>query len=303
MPAQPEFPLPTGLKCPDSLAFMLNAVLNQILPRLPLPQGIRFKLDLLKTLVQRDLAARYKGSILGNAWSLVNQLVQLLVYTYVFSVVLKVRLELKGMDSAITGNTLFFGLWLFAGLIPWIAFTTGFGQATASVFNQANLVKKVVFPLTLLPLVPILTAFVDSLLGFVLLIVGVGLIVGRVNAALLFMPLIWLPQLLFTAGVSYLMAGFAVFVRDIPQTVGIGLNLLFYLTPVMYPLERIPEPFFSIAWYNPFSAIITLYRDCVLQGSITHWAELGYLWVVALVMFALGSLVYRRLSPAFADVL
>jgi lipopolysaccharide transport system permease protein len=299
MPAQDLFPL--SIMAPN--AFMLNALLNQIVPRLPLPQGMRFKLDLLKTLVQRDVAARYKGSVLGNAWSLINQLVQLLVYTYVFSIVLKVRLELKGMDTAVTNNTLFFGLWLFAGLIPWIAFTSGFSQATTSVFNQANLVKKVVFPLTLLPLVPILTAFVDSLLGFMLLIVGVGLLTGKVSLALLCMPLIWVPQLLFTAGIGYLMAGFAVFVRDIPQTVGIGMNLLFYLTPVMYPLEKIPEPFFSIAWYNPFNAIIALYRDCILQGSITHWAELGYLWAVALVMLALGSSIYRRLSPAFADVL
>jgi lipopolysaccharide transport system permease protein len=282
---------------------MLNAVLNQIVPKLPLSPGLRFKVDLLKTLVQRDVAARYKGSILGNAWSLVNQLVQLLVYTYVFSIVLKVRLELKGIDPAITDNTLFFGLWLFAGLIPWIAFTSGFSQATSSVFNQANLVKKVVFPLTLLPLVPILTAFVDSLLGFVLLIVGVALLTGNISLALLWIPLVWVPQLLFTAGISYLMAGFAVFVRDIPQTVGIATNLLFYLTPVMYPLDKIPEPFLSIAWYNPFTAIITLYRDCVLQGSLTHWAELGYLWTIALVMFVCGSWVYRRLSPAFADVL
>ncbi len=282
---------------------MLNAVLNNILPRLPLSRGVRFKLDLLKTLVQRDVAARYKGSILGNGWSLVNQLVQLLVYTYVFSVVLQVRLSLKGMDERITGNTLFFGLWLFAGLIPWIAFTSGFGQATAAVFNQANLVKKVVFPLTLLPLVPIFTAFVDSLLGFVLLVVGVGLIVGVVHATILWMPLIWVPQVLFTAGLGYLMAGFSVFIRDIPQTVGIVLNLLFYLTPVMYPLEKIPEPFLSIAWCNPITAVITLYRDCILQGELTHWVELGYLWTVALATFWLGSTVYRRLSPAFADVL
>jgi lipopolysaccharide transport system permease protein len=286
-----------------TIAPMLNAVLNNILPRLPLSRGLRFKLDLLKTLVQRDLAARYKGSILGNSWSLVNQLVQLLVYTYVFSVVLQVRLSLKGMDEGMTSNTLFFGLWLFAGLIPWIAFTSGLGQATASVFNQANLVKKVVFPLTLLPLVPIFTAFVDSLLGFMLLIVGVGLIVGKVHGTILWMPLIWVPQVLFTAGLGYLMAGFSVFIRDIPQTVGIVLNLLFYLTPVMYPLEKIPEPFFAIAWCNPITAVITLYRDCILQGSLTHWVELGYLWAIALATFWLGSSIYRRLSPAFADVI
>ena len=125
------------------------------------------KFYLLRTLVQRDLDARYKGSILGNIWPLLNQLSQLLIYTYVFSIVMKVRLNLKGLPE---NNSLTFGLWLFAGLLPWIAFTNGLLQSSNSVVNNTNLVKKVVFPLSLLPLVPVLSAFVESTFGLMALI-------------------------------------------------------------------------------------------------------------------------------------
>lgn len=121
---------------------------------LPLGDPQWAKLNLLKTLVQRDLEARYKGSFLGNLWPLLNQMSQLLIYTYVFAIVLQVKLSLKGLPE---DNSFEFGLWLFAGLLPWIAFSGGLLQSTNSVVAQPNLVKKVVFPLTLLPLVPILS--------------------------------------------------------------------------------------------------------------------------------------------------
>lgn len=133
---------------------------------LPVNQRWWAKFDLLRTLVKRDLEARYKGSVLGNLWPLLNQLSQLLIYTYVFSVVLKVKLSLKTLPE----NNFTFGLWLFAGLLPWIAFSSGLTQAASSVVGQPNLVKKVVFPLGLLPLVPILSAFIESSFGLMALI-------------------------------------------------------------------------------------------------------------------------------------
>ena len=190
------------------------------------------KLDLLKTLVVRDLESRHKGSILGNLWPLLNQLSQLLIYTYVFSIVLKVKLSLQGLPE----NDLTFGLWIFAGLLSWNAFSMALVAASVSVTNQTNLVKKVVFPLALLPLVPVFSAFVESSFGLIALIVMVGLLAGTVKITLLLLPLIWLPQLLFTIGLSYLLAGLTVFLRDVPQTLGVLLNLWFYLTPLVYPI-------------------------------------------------------------------
>ncbi|MBE9125270.1 MULTISPECIES: ABC transporter permease [unclassified Coleofasciculus] len=259
------------------------------------------KFDLLRTLVRRDLDARYKGSVLGNLWPLLNQLSQLLIYTYVFSIVLKVKLSLKGLpaDSSLT-----FGLWLFAGLLPWIAFTGGLMQAAGSVVGQPNLVKKVVFPLTLLPLVPVFSTFIESACGLAALIVLVTVSSGTLNSTLALLPLVWIPQLLLTAGLGYLAAGLTVFLRDIPQTLGVVLNLWFYMTPIVYPASVIPDTWRDwVFWLNPLAAIGEVYRDLVLVGEVNHWGEWGVATAISLMVFYLGLSVYRRLRPAFADVL
>ena len=277
---------------------------RQVARRLGLPSNLQTKLDLLITLVQRDLSARYKGSVLGNFWTLIQQLTQLIIYTYVFSIVLKVKLNSAHLpQSPLAGNNLLFALWLFAGLIPWGAITASLIASSGSVIAQPNLVKKVVFPLTLIPLVPIVTAFIDSTIGLVMLIVTLGLFAQTVHWTLLLLPLVWIPQLLLTAGLGYMAASLTVFLRDIPQTIGIGISFIFYLTPIMYPQEMIPLPFRDWMRWNPFAVIAELYRDLTLWGSLQHGWEWFYLWVLSAIVFWVGSWMYRRLSPAFADVL
>ena len=268
---------------------------------LPLNKKWLFKFDLLRTLVRRDLEARYKGSVLGNLWPLFNQLSQLFIYTYVFSIILKVKLDLQGLPE---DNSFTFGLWLFAGLLPWIAFTSGLIQSTGSVIKQPNLVKKVVFPLTLLPLVPILSTFIESAFGLAALIVLTAVLSNTLHLTLALLPLIWLPQLLFTAGLGYLMASLTVFVRDIAQTIGIILNLWFYLTPVVYPANLIPEPFQGWVFkLNPLATIAQIYRDLILVGETSYWQEWLITSVLSLMLFIMGLWLYQRLRPSFADVL
>ncbi len=258
------------------------------------------KLNLLKTLVQRDLAARYKGSVLGNLWPLLNQLSQLLIYTYVFSIILKVKLPATNLPE----NSFTFGLWLFAGLVPWIAFTSGFMQAANVVVGQPNLVKKVVFPLSLLPLVPVLSAFIESTFGLMALIVMLAISSDTLHPTLFLLPLVWLTQLLFTAGLGYLASGFTVFLRDIPQTLIVLVNLWFYLTPICYPATVIPAEWRElIFWLNPMAAIAETYRDIILVGEINHPGEWAVASLISLVIFGLGLWSYRRLRPAFADVI
>jgi len=259
------------------------------------------RFDLLRTLVRRDLDARYQGSVLGNLWPLLNQLSQLLIYIYVFSVVLKVKLSLRGLPE---NSTLTFGLWLFAGFLPWLAFSGGLVQATNSVVNQTNLVKKVVFPLALLPLVPILSAFIESAFGLAALIVFVALTNHSLHPTLALLPLIWIPQLLFTAGLGYLTSSLTVFLRDVPQTLVVILNLWFYVTPIIYPASSIPPRFaFLVNWLNPMTAISEVYRDLILQGELTHGREWAVASVISIVVFLFGFWVYRKLRSAFADVL
>lgn len=267
---------------------------------LPVKEHRWAQLDLLLTLVRRDLEMRYKGSVLGNLWPLMNQLSQLLIYTYVFSVVLNVKLSLKGLPP----NNLTFGLWLFAGLLPWTAFVGGFLPAASSVITQTNLVKRVVFPLGLLPLVPICSAFIESSLGLMVLILLVAITTQTVHATLWLLPLVWLPQLLLTAGLGYIVAGLTVFLRDVPQTLGVLLNLWFYATPIIYPASLIPEGWrVFVFWFNPMTAIAEVYRDLVLVGQVKHGREWGVASVISLVIFYGGLWMYRRLRPAFADVL
>jgi lipopolysaccharide transport system permease protein len=267
---------------------------------LPISELWWAKFDLLRALVRRDLEARYKGSILGNLWPLLNQLSQLLIYTYVFSIVLKVKLSLKGVPE----NNFTFGLWLFAGLLPWIAFSSGLIQAANSVVAQPNLVKKVVFPLALLPLVPILSTFLESSFGLMALIFFVAVSTHTLHLTLALLPLIWFTQLLLTAGLGYLTAGLTVFLRDIPQTLGVFLNIWMYLTPIIYPASSIPEQWRNwVFWLNPMTAIAEVYRDLVLHGEVKHWGEWGISSLIALVVFLGGLWCYRRLRPAFADVL
>lgn len=273
--------------------------------RLPLPHALQTKLELLVTLVQRDLDARYKGSVFGNAWSLIQQLSQLLIYTYVFSIVLKVKLSQSNLPtSPLAGNSLIFALWLFAGLIPWNAITASFIPAATAVINQPNLVKKVVFPLTLMPLVPIITAFIDSTIGLMLLLTTLVLFTQTLHGSLLLLPLVWIPQILLTAGISYALAGLTVFIRDIPQSIGIVLSFLFYLTPIMYPVDLIPQQLQVWMILNPLSTIAEVYRDLILWGTpgqhLVGWVSL---WVISAIVFSGGLWIYRRLSPAFADVL
>lgn len=268
---------------------------------LPLKDEQWAALALLGMLVQRDLTVRYKGSVLGNLWPVVHQLSMLLIYTYVFSIVLQVKLELKGGSS---DSSLMFGLWLFAGLLPWLVFNGGLQQAASAVVRQPNLVKKVVFPLSLLPLVPIFSGFLENTFGLMILIAFVAFFQQTLHLTLLLLPLVWLPLLLLTTGLGYGAASLSVFVRDIPQTLVVVLNLWFYATPVIYPVSMIPEPLQQwVFWLNPVAAIAEMYRDIILIGEVTHWGEWAIATVLSSVIFGLGFGLYRKLKIAFADVL
>ncbi len=269
-------------------------------PMFALGSQWRFKLDLLKTLVRRDLESKYKGSILGNFWPLLNQLAQLLIYTYVFSVILNLKLDLEDLPQTNMG----FGLWLFAGLLPWTTFMTSFMQSTNSVVNQPNLVKKVVFPLSILPIVPIFSTFIESLMGLLVLLLLIAIATQQLPHTIWLLPLVAIPHFLFTAGLGYLFAGLTVFLRDIPQTLNVIMSLWFYLTPIVYPVSLIPEQWQQLVLcVNPMAAFSQVYRDLTLVGQVRHLLPWSIAAAISIVVAYLGFICYRRLRGAFADVL
>jgi lipopolysaccharide transport system permease protein len=268
---------------------------------LPFSEQFWYQLDLLKSLVQRSLTSRYKGSALGNFWPFLDQFAMIAIYTFVFSTILKLESDIAGLPQ---DTPLAFGAWLYAGLLPWIAFNNGLNQATVSVIQQANLVKKIVFPLFLLPLIPVLTSFIESTFGLAILIVWIALLVQKIQITIFLLPIVWIPQLLFTAGLGYFFSGLSVFLRDIPQTLSLILRMWIFLTPIMYPITLIPEQArFWILWLNPLTVLVGIHRELLLIGTFSHWGQWSVTLAISGLVFIGGVWCYQKLSPAFADVL
>jgi lipopolysaccharide transport system permease protein len=230
-----------------------------------------------------------------------TQVSQLLIYTYVYSVIFKVDPASRGLTD---NNPLAVGLWIFSGLLPWWGFSSGLSLSASAVIKQTNLVKKVVFPLALLPPVSVLSAFIESLFGLAALLVAYVLFIGTPHTILILLPLVWIPQLLLTLGLGYLAAALTVFLRDIPQTIRIILNIWFYLTPIVYPVTLIPEPIrVWVFRLNPMAIPVQVSRDLFMKGEFYDWIAWGSTVALTSFLLYIGISVYQKLRPAFADVL
>jgi len=269
---------------------------------LAIPGGVRAAFGgrwyLLRLLVARDLAAKYKGAILGRAWPLVIQLSQLLVFTYLFAYIFHARATVPGLPASATT----FGIWLFAGLLPWNAFAASITQGAMTIAGQPNLIKKVVFPLALLPLVPVCSAFLESLFGVVPLIAIVIAWTHAVHSSLMLLPVVMGIQLLFTSGIAYAVAALTVFLRDTPQALGPLILLGFYATPIVYSFAMVPTAIRPFEVVNPMAAIVASYRDTIFSGT-PHLASLGSAAAISAIVALAGFALFRRTRGAFADVL
>jgi lipopolysaccharide transport system permease protein len=255
------------------------------------------KRELIWAFLKRDLLTRYKGSVLGFLWSFLNPLFLLLLYTFVFSVLLGIRFP---GSQTIAG----YGLYLFCGLIPWIAFSETISRSPSLIPAQANLVKRVIFPTEILPLVAAASGFVHSLCALVILIGAVILLKGQFfHLSILLLPLVIVPQLLLTIGLSWLLASLGVFFRDLSEIMRIVVTAWTFLTPIMYPIEMIPESYRVYMFLNPMTAIVEGYRDLILKGSIPHWEGLAWTGLLGLLTALIGYFWFSRTKREFADVI
>jgi len=253
------------------------------------------RLFLLSELVRRDFQARYAGSALGFLWSFALPLWQLLLYTFVFSVVLRVSLVGERTES--------FSLFLFCGLLPFMAVSEGVSRATTAVTDNAQLVKKLRFPVVLLVVTVVLTALLHEGIALALFLLVLAAM-GEGGLASLGWLAVALPlQVALTIGLGLLLAALHVWVRDIAQMLGLVFSAWFYFTPIVYPLERVPEPFRGWIELNPLTALVDLYRSALLGGRPSATTGVVALAGAAVVLLALGAVTFRRLAPAFADEL
>jgi ABC-type polysaccharide/polyol phosphate export permease len=245
---------------------------------------------LLWGLVERHLRARYRGSLLGFVWSFLNPLCLIAVYSLVFRYYIR-------FDS-VEHYTLF----LFAGLLPWIWFSSGLLEATGSISAGGSLITKALFPPHILPLVAVLTNLMHFLFA-VPLLVGFMLLSGLVpSVSFVALPLVILIEALFLAGLSLALSALNVRFRDIQHILGNVMTLWFFLCPILYPIENVPERFRFTMLLNPVAQFTEMYQAIFLRGEFPSVITLGIALAVSLVICALGSAIFNRYRDEFAEL-
>lgn len=250
---------------------------------------------LLREFVRRDFESRFAGSMLGVLWSLLLPAWQLLLFSFVFSTVLKISLL-----GERTGN---FGIFLFCGLMPWLALHEGLSRGATAIVENASLVKKIHFPSEILVLAVVLGAVLQQGITTVVFLAVLAYL-GELQLAGLPLLLIALPlQVALTLGLALVVATINTFVRDVAQVLGMVLTGWFYLTPVVYPLAQVPEPWRRLLELNPVTGLVELYRAGFLGGELPGLKALMPLLVAAVLAPIAGLLLFRRAKAHFADEL
>lgn len=265
---------------------------------LTFPRSLWKNRDLWWRLTEREVLGRYRGSLLGVGWSFITPLAMLAVYTFVFSQVFKARWG--GLEQA---GPLGFAVNLFAGLIVFNLFSECVNRAPGLVVANPNYVKKVVFPLEVLGCVAVGSAGFHALTSLLILLLFELLAFHHLPLTLLWLPLIWLPLILGSLAFTWLLSSAGVFLRDIGQLIGVGLNMLMFLSPIFFPLSALPARWQPLLQLNPLAQTIEQTRRAAVQGVNPEW---GYVAIATLTTLAACELSFRgfqRSKKAFADVL
>lgn len=254
--------------------------------------------DLLIQLTKRNIYSRNKGTVLGLLWWFMTPLFLLSVYTFVFSVVFKARWGVEIGDSKVG-----FSLIVFCGLVVFNIFSESLNHATSSVVGNQNYVKKVVFPLEVLPLTSVLTAGFFGFIWFLVLLVATILFLHKICASIICLPLVLLPFLLCCCGLAWILAALGVYIRDLPNIVALVIQMLFFMTPIFFSLEMVPEPFRSVLLLNPLSIIVESVRKVLIYDQWPDWQQLGYTYLISTLLFQLGYFWFMKTKRGFADVI
>jgi lipopolysaccharide transport system permease protein len=260
--------------------------------------GIIAHRQVLSLLVSRDISSRHKGSLLGRLWPLIHPLGQLIIYTFVFSIILKVRFA----GHADTGS---FAIYFMAGLIPWTIFSESVSRSSTVILENPNLVTKVVFPTEVLPLVNVFSSFCTQFLATIVLFLCtvIYLPAHTLHPTVLLVPFLALPLLGLTAGVSLFLASLGVYVRDTKHVVSLALQAGMYATPILYPASAVPAAYSWVLQANPLAGIVTDFRKVLLDGQVPHLHDVAAYSLVSLVICLSGLYFFLKTKRSFADVM
>lgn len=258
-----------------------------------------FKINrgLIYNLIKREVIGRYRGSVMGLMWSFFNPVLMLIVYTFVFSVVFKARWA-GGTESRTE-----FALVLFAGLMIYNLFAECINRAPGLVLGNVNYVKKVVFPLEILPIVAIGSAAFHLLISLIVWMVFYLIFFGIPQATIAILPVLLAPFFLLILGLSWFLASLGVYLRDVSQIIGVLTTALMFLSPIFYPITALPEEYHLLIQISPLTFIVEQARDVMIWGRGLDWhAWTAYLLIAAMINW-LGFAWFQKTRKGFADVL
>lgn len=256
--------------------------------------------ELIWNLIKRELKSTYQSSFLGALWPVILPLMMLLIYTFVFSVVFQARWSNDAGQQTPPGE---FALVLFAGLTPFNLFSAVTIRAPGLILAVPNYVKKVVFPLEILPIVIIGAAFITSLINIVLILFGRLIIFGSLPLTVFFLPLAYIPLILFTLGLAWFLASLGVFVRDVGQVISIIVQVLLFITPIFYPADQVPGALQFLITLNPLSPVIESFRDVLIWNEFIDWGPWGLATLLSALVAILGFAWFLLTKKAFSDVM
>ncbi len=254
--------------------------------------------DLIRQLTWRNVLSRYRGSSLGIAWSFLIPLMMLLVYTFVFGVVLKAKWSSGGSDSMLS-----FALTIYSGLLAYNLFAETVSSAPYLIIGAPNYVKKVVFPLEILPVCMLGAALVQFVVGIFALLLCSLILADGLSITLYCFPLVVVPLVMCSLGLAWFLASLGVYVRDIGQFITILVQMAMFLSPIFYSLEQVPPSFRSVMKLNPLTTVVQGARATLLWSQFPDWRTLLMVTVFSAVLMQLGYVWFMKTRRGFADVL
>lgn len=253
--------------------------------------------QLIAQMTRREVIGRYRGSVMGLAWSFFNPILMLAVYTFVFSEIFKARWV--GQDAG-KGQ---FAILLFVGMIMHGLFAECANRAPSLILSNSNYVKKVVFPLEILPLITLGSALFHTCISLIVLVLAQLLLTHALPWTAILLPLVMMPLVLGTLGISWLLASLGVFLRDVSHVIGVLTTVLLFLSPVLYPVAALPPAYQPWLKLNPLTYIIEESRNILLFGQLPQWGSLFVAMVIGALMAVCGYWVFQKTRKGFADVL
>jgi len=249
-------------------------------------------------MLKREIDQRYRGTQFGFLWAFMFPILMLLVYTFVFGMVMRVKWGVEGQDN------IAFGLILFAGLLCHTLLAEVLVGSVSAITGNAQYVKKVVFPLQIITLLKVANGFVHMLFG-VLILLAIFLVMGNtIPWTIVLAPIVLLPFLIFLIGASYFISVLGVYLPDLGQIIGVLMTVLLFLGPIVYPFSAVPAPLQDyVLWLNPLTIVIEQLRAVVLFGELPNWEQLGLYTVFAFMMLFFGSWFFQKTRDGFADVI